>query len=74
MPRETTDRSSLRGPMAVSVRRSCSCGKPSALAQEASGDEGLRSILTDHPQLVTPVDVAAHPPDVDTPADLGTLA
>ncbi len=44
------------------------------LAHEATGDEGLRSILTDHPQLVTPVDVGAHPPDVDTPADLGALA
>jgi molybdenum cofactor cytidylyltransferase len=44
------------------------------LAHEASGDEGLRSILTEHPQLVTSVDVDAHPPDVDTPADLGALA
>jgi CTP:molybdopterin cytidylyltransferase MocA len=44
------------------------------LAQEARGDEGLRSILTDHQQLVTPVDVESHPPDVDTPADLGALA
>ena len=74
MPREATGRSSLRGPMAVSVRRSCSCAKPSAWRDEASGDEGLRSILTDHPQLVTPVDVGRHPPDVDTPADLSALA
>ena len=44
------------------------------LTHQASGDEGLRSILTDYAQLVTPVDVAAHPPDVDTPADLAALA
>ena len=44
------------------------------LAHEATGDEGLRSILTDHSQLVTPVDVGEHAPDVDTPADLGALA
>ncbi len=43
------------------------------LVQEASGDEGLRSILTDHSQLVTPVDVGEHAPDVDTPTDLAAL-
>ena len=40
------------------------------LTQGAIGDEGLRSMLTRNPELVTPVDVAAHAPDVDTPADL----
>ena len=44
------------------------------LAQEAIGDEGLRSILTDHPELVTAVELQAHLPDVDTPADLERLA
>ena len=44
------------------------------LAQEATGDEGLRSILTEHPELVTQVDIGAHAPDVDTPADLERLA
>lgn len=44
------------------------------LAQEASGDEGLRSILAEHPELVTHVDIGAHAPDVDTPADLERLA
>ena len=44
------------------------------LAHEASGDEGLRSILTEHPELVTQVDIGAHAPDVDTPADLERLA
>lgn len=44
------------------------------LTQEASGDEGLRSILTDHPELVTPVEVGEHAPDVDTPTDLAALA
>jgi molybdenum cofactor cytidylyltransferase len=40
------------------------------LAHEASGDEGLRTMLADHPELVTPVDVGEHAPDVDVPADL----
>ena len=44
------------------------------LASGATGDEGLRSILIDHPELVTPVDIGEHVPDVDTPADLGALA
>ena len=44
------------------------------LAHEATGDEGLRSILTEHHELVTQVDIGAHAPDVDTPADLKRLA
>lgn len=44
------------------------------LAHEATGDEGLRSIMTDHPDLVTPVEVGTHAPDVDTPADLERLS
>ena len=44
------------------------------LANDAIGDEGLRSILQNHPELMTPVDVTAHAPDVDTPADLERLS
>lgn len=44
-----------------------------ALAEEASGDEGLRSILARHPELVTSVEVTEHAPDVDTPADLSRI-
>jgi len=40
------------------------------LAEAAIGDEGLRSILALDPDRVTPVEVDAHAPDVDTPADL----
>src|SRR5687768_6895658 len=45
-----------------------------ALAAEARGDEGLRSVLEAHPELVFRVDVGTHPPDVDTPADLARIA
>ena len=41
-----------------------------ALADAADGDQGLRSVLADRPELVTSVDVGRHPPDVDTQADL----
>ena len=40
------------------------------LANDTIGDEGLRSILTRDPELVAPVDVPTHAPDVNTPADL----
>jgi CTP:molybdopterin cytidylyltransferase MocA len=43
------------------------------LVKGATGDEGLRSILADHPALVTPIDVKIHAPDIDTPADLERL-
>lgn len=43
------------------------------LAGAASGDEGLRSILGSHPELVARVEVGEHAPDVDTPADLERL-
>jgi len=43
------------------------------LADDAVGDEGLRSVLDRHPGLVANVEVAAHPPDVDTPMDLESL-
>jgi CTP:molybdopterin cytidylyltransferase MocA len=45
-----------------------------ALAAEAHGDEGLRSVLEAHPELVHRVDIGTHPPDVDTPADLARIA
>ena len=45
-----------------------------ALAEEAVGDEGLRSVLEAHPELVLRIEVGAHPPDVDTPADLARIA
>lgn len=44
-----------------------------AMANAAMGDEGLRAILIDHPDLVTAVDVQLHAPDVDTLADLAAL-
>jgi molybdenum cofactor cytidylyltransferase len=40
------------------------------LAEAAIGDEGMRSILARDPDQVTAVEVDAHAPDVDTPADL----
>ena len=40
------------------------------LADEISGDIGLRQMLTDHPELVRGVEVDGHPPDIDTPDDL----
>ncbi|MGI8829087.1 MAG: DUF5946 family protein [Candidatus Limnocylindria bacterium] len=43
------------------------------LATEASGDEGLRAILAQHPELVMEVDVKEHVPDVDTLEDLAAL-
>jgi molybdenum cofactor cytidylyltransferase len=45
-----------------------------ALAGDANGDEGLRSVLEGHPELVVPVAIETHPPDVDTPADLARIA
>jgi molybdenum cofactor cytidylyltransferase len=43
------------------------------IADGLSGDIGLRKILAGHPDLVTAVEVGAHAPDVDTPADLAAL-
>lgn len=43
------------------------------LATEASGDDGLRAVLAEHPELVTEVNVEEHAPDVDTPEDLAAL-
>jgi molybdenum cofactor cytidylyltransferase len=43
------------------------------VVEEMSGDIGLREILNAHPELVRVVEVATHPPDVDTPADLEAL-
>ena len=44
-----------------------------SLVDELTGDIGLRDILRAHPELVRPVPVAAHSPDVDTPEDLGRI-
>jgi CTP:molybdopterin cytidylyltransferase MocA len=43
------------------------------LADEATGDEGLRGVLERHPELVSIIEVGRHAPDVDTPADLEAL-
>lgn len=43
------------------------------LVEGLSGDIGLRELMRDRQDLVTPVDLAAHSPDVDRPADLGRL-
>lgn len=43
------------------------------LARGTAGDQGLRAILADHPELVTAVEVGAHAPDVDTRLDLERL-
>jgi CTP:molybdopterin cytidylyltransferase MocA len=43
------------------------------LAYGLSGDIGLRQILLDHPELVRAVEVGGHPPDLDTPDDLGRI-
>ena len=44
-----------------------------ALADDVFGDQGLRTILAERPELVKRVDVGAHAPDVDTPEDLERL-
>lgn len=44
-----------------------------SLADEITGDRGLRDVLRTAPGLVQGVSVAAHPIDVDTPADLGRI-
>jgi len=44
------------------------------LVEDASGDVGLAPILAAHPELVTPVEVGEHAPDVDRPADLERLS
>ena len=44
-----------------------------ALADGATGDEGLRGVLEGHPELVSIVAVDQHAVDVDVPADLERL-
>jgi CTP:molybdopterin cytidylyltransferase MocA len=44
-----------------------------AVVEQPRGDIGLREILAAHPELVQPVEVVEHVPDVDTPADLRAL-
>jgi molybdenum cofactor cytidylyltransferase len=43
------------------------------LADDLTGDVGLRDLLRENPDLVTSVPVAAHAVDLDTPADLGRI-
>lgn len=43
------------------------------IVAEATGDEGLRSILRDRRDAITTVEVGEHVPDVDTPTDLDAL-
>ena len=43
------------------------------IVAEATGDEGLRSILRERREAVTTVEVGEHAPDIDTPADLDAL-
>lgn len=43
------------------------------LADRAVGDEGLRTILAENPELVTAVEISEHVPDVDGPEDLASL-
>jgi len=44
------------------------------LASQISGDEGLRRVIDEHPELVARIPVGAHAPDVDTPTDLDRVA
>jgi CTP:molybdopterin cytidylyltransferase MocA/SAM-dependent methyltransferase len=44
------------------------------LANEADGDRGLGPVLEAHPDLVAEIPVTGANPDVDTPADLATIA
>ena len=44
------------------------------LIEQLSGDVGLRAWLASHPELVLAVPVTEHPPDVDTPDDLGQVS
>ena len=44
------------------------------LVEDLRGDIGLRGWLAANPDLVQPVTVSNHPPDIDTPDDLGQVA
>ncbi len=44
------------------------------LVETLSGDTGLRGWLDANPELVQAVPVSNHPPDIDTPDDLASLA
>ena len=44
------------------------------MAAATAGDQGLRDLIRGNRQLVTPIEVGEHAPDVDTPADLERLA
>lgn len=43
------------------------------LAEAATGDEGLRRLLDERPNLAATVEIGEHAPDIDTPADLAAL-
>jgi molybdenum cofactor cytidylyltransferase len=44
-----------------------------ALVDEAAGDVGLRAILSARPELVEPIEVGSHAPDMDHPDDVARL-
>jgi len=44
------------------------------LADELTGDVGLRDLLRGNPELVTSVPLRTHAPDLDTPEDLGRFS
>ncbi len=44
------------------------------LVEGLSGDAGLRDLLRERPELVTPVDLTSHAPDVDRLADVDRLS
>jgi CTP:molybdopterin cytidylyltransferase MocA len=44
------------------------------LAAEGTGDAGLRDILRSRSDLVTPIEISQHAPDIDQPGDLASIA
>ena len=56
------------GPPVLLERRAFS------MADAATGDQGLRDLIRGNRHLVTEVEVEAHAPDVDSPADLERMA
>ena len=65
VPRYSTD----GAPNPVRVERAAF-----SMADGLTGERGFGSIISTHPELVRHIDVAGENPDVDTPADLATIA